>query len=274
MTHANLSRLPYGEAYGGDAPRNYERFFVPLIPRPLGEDLIRRAALKPGERVLDVACGTGLITRLAAAPVGANGSVAGLDVNAGMLAVARSLAPSNAAPVRWYESSAESMPIPDESFDVVLCQLGLQFVADRRAALKEMHRVLAPGGRLVFNVPRPSAFFDVLDAALERHVGPQAAQFVRAVFSMNDPTAIELMLTAAAFHHVATETWTPKLRLPPAKEFLWQYVHCTPLIAELAKTDQAVHALLEREVVEKWKPWASGDGLSYEQEVIVVTGTK
>lgn len=274
MAETNISTLPYGKSYGGDAPQNYERFFVPLIPRPLAEDLIDRAALKAGERVLDVACGTGLITRLAAERVGSAGSVAGLDLNPGMLAVARSLAPPHAARVRWYESSAESMPIPDESFDVVLCQLGLQFVTDQGAALKEMHRVLAPGGRLLFNVPRPSPFFGVLDAALERHVGLQAAQFVRAVFSMSDPATIELMVAGAGFHRIETETRPMKLRLPSAKEFLWQYVHCTPLTAELAKTDALVHTALEGEVVEKWKPWASPDGLAYEQEMIVVTGKK
>jgi ubiquinone/menaquinone biosynthesis C-methylase UbiE len=274
MAHTHLSSLPYGETYGGDAPRNYERFFVPVIPRPLGEDLIQRAALRPGERVLDVACGTGLVMRLAAERVGAAGSVAGLDLNPGMLAVARSLVPSNATPVRWYESSAESMPIPDERFEVVLCQLGLQFIADQRAAMKEMYRVLAPGGRLLFNVPRPSAFFDVLDAALERHVGPPAAQFVRAVFSMNDPAAIELMVTGAGFRQVATEIRETKLRLPSANEFLWQYIHSTPLAAELTRMSKAELAALEREVVEKWKPWASGGGLSYEQEIIVVTGRR
>jgi ubiquinone/menaquinone biosynthesis C-methylase UbiE len=273
MTQSNTTSLPYGETYGGDAPLNYERFFVPVIPRPLGEELVQLAVLRPGERVLDVACGTGIITRLAIERVGPSGSVAGLDLNPGMLAVARSLV-SPEAPVRWYESSAESIPIPDGSFDVVLCQLGLQFVPDREATLKEMRRVLAANGRLLFNVPRPSKFFDVLDEAMEHHVGPTAAQFVRAVFSMNDPVSIERMVKGAGFRDVMVRTRHWRLRLPPAREFLWQYVHCTPLTAELAKLDTAVHTALEREVVEKWKLWAADGGLSYEQEMIVVTARK
>ena len=273
MTKSSMTPLPYGETYGGDAPHNYERLFVPVIPRPFGSELIRLAALEPGERVLDVACGTGILTRLALDRVGGSGSVAGLDVNPAMLAVARSLVPAE-APVRWYESGAESMPLPDESFDVVLCQLGLQFIPDREAALKEMRRVLAPNGRLLFNVPRPSRFFDVLDEAMARHVSPMAAQFVRAVFSMNDPASIQGTVEGAGFHEVVVRTQPTRIALPPAKEFLWQYVHCTPLTAELARLDAAAHSAVERAVVEKWKPWAADGGLVYEQEMIVVTAKR
>ena len=80
----------FGKTYGGTAPENYQRYFVPSIAAPLAEDLVRIAALRPGERVLDVACGTGVVTRLAGERVGEQGAVAGLDVNPGMLAVARS----------------------------------------------------------------------------------------------------------------------------------------------------------------------------------------
>src|SRR3546814_10148611 len=112
------------------------------------------AALREGERVLDVACGTGVVTRLASEQVGATGAVAGLDVNPGMLAVARAATPEGMS-IEWHEANAEAMPLPDASFDVVLCQLGLQFMPDRQAALREMRRVLVDGGRLAFNVPGP-----------------------------------------------------------------------------------------------------------------------
>ena len=103
---------------------NYERYSVPAIGAPLAEDLVRAAALRPGQRVLDVACGTGVVARLAAQQVEVDGTVAGLDINPGMVAVARSeTAPE--MPVEWHEASADSMPFPDESVDVVLCQMGL-----------------------------------------------------------------------------------------------------------------------------------------------------
>jgi len=127
---------------GANPAENYQRFFVPQIGAPVAADLLAAARLLPGERVLDVACGTGVVARLAAERVGPSGTVAGLDIHPAMLAVARSESTSGA---RWYEASAESMPLADATFDVVLCQMGLQFVTDKRAALREMHRVLVPG---------------------------------------------------------------------------------------------------------------------------------
>ena len=103
-----------GKRYAGTTAENYQRFFVPAIGAPLAADLIDIAALRPGELVLDVACGTGVVTRLAAERVGATGIVAGLDLNPGMLVVARSATPSDMA-IEWHEGSAESMPLPDES---------------------------------------------------------------------------------------------------------------------------------------------------------------
>ncbi|HXH05549.1 MAG TPA: methyltransferase domain-containing protein [Vicinamibacterales bacterium] len=264
MTTTNITHSVYGQAYGGTAPENYQRYFVPVIGGPFAEDLVGDAALRPGERVLDVACGTGVVARLAAARVGPNGSVAALDLNPGMLAVARSI-PAPGAPIRWYESPAESMPLPDAAFDVVLCQLGLQFMTDTLAALREMRRVLVPGGRVLASAPPPSTFFAVLDDALARHAGGEAAGFVRMVFSLGDPSAIERLFREAGFAGVSVRTYTKTLRLPAARDFLWQYVHCTPLTAMLAQLDAGRLAALEREVVRGWEPWSSPDGISYEQ---------
>src|SRR5690606_21413299 len=120
-----------------NAPENYERYFVPSIGRPVAAGLVEAAALRPGERVLDVACGTGIVVRLAAERVGPRGVLEALDPNADMLAVARQVAPSTPS-ITWHEASAESMPLPDEHFDVVLCGMGLQFFPDRKAGLRQM----------------------------------------------------------------------------------------------------------------------------------------
>src|SRR5512146_1853683 len=167
---ATTSQREFWKAGIGTGPENYERYFVPVIGRPLAERLVAEAQLHPGERVLDVACGTGVVTRLAAERVGPSGRVAGLDVNAGMLAVARSVASAAGAEIRWYETSAEAIPLPEETFDVVVCQLGLQFVPDKGAAVREMRRVLVPDGRSILSVPAPSPVFEIMDQALGRHV--------------------------------------------------------------------------------------------------------
>ena len=223
--------------------------------------------------MLDVACGTGVVSRLAAERVGPSGSVAALDVNAAMLGVARTVpAPTapTAPPIRWYESTAESMPLPDGAFDVVLCQLGLQFIAGRAAALREMHRVAANGARVLVTVPTPTEFFGVMDAAFARHI-PAAAEFVRAVFSLNDPAEVERLFRGAGFRDVVVRRYTRTLQLPAPRDFLWQYVQCTPLAAQLADADHALLESLEREVVEGWRPWTTDGAMAYDQGMIMAT---
>src|SRR5215203_237449 len=216
--------------FGGSAPENYERFFVPVIAAPLATELIDIAALRLGERVLDVACGTGVVARLAAERVGATGAVAGIDLNPGMLAVARSLTPPGTA-IEWHQTSAEAMPLPDEAFDVVLCQMGLQFVPDKLAALREMQRVLTPGGRLIINVvgPKPRVFA-ILAEALARHIKPEISAFVDLVFSLHDTGELQHLISGAGLREVAIHSDTQTLRLPAPEEFLWQYVQSTPLL--------------------------------------------
>ena len=273
MTTTSTIDSVFGSAYRGTAPENYQRYFVPAIGGPFAEDLVTEAALDPGERVLDVACGTGVVARLAAERVGRTGTVAALDLNPGMLSVARSIR-SSGAEIRWYETTAESIPLPDNGFDVVFCQLGLQFVVDKIAAIREMRRVLVPGGRVLVSTPPPNAFFDVLDEALAQHVGGEAAGFVRMVFSLHDPATIERLFREAGFDDVTVRTYTKPLRLPAARDFLWQYVHCTPLTAMLSKLDAARIAALESDVVEQWRPWSNESGMTYEQGMNVAKARK
>jgi SAM-dependent methyltransferase len=129
----------------GSAPEVYERELVPAVFGPWAPILIDLAHPKSGDRVIDIACGTGIVARLAAARVGPGGAVAGVDLNPGMLNVARSLLTTgDAAPVQWQEASADRLPFPDGSFVVAYCQLGLQFFADRPAAWRESYVAGSP----------------------------------------------------------------------------------------------------------------------------------
>jgi ubiquinone/menaquinone biosynthesis C-methylase UbiE len=269
-----MSEQHYGKTYGGSAPQNYERYFVPSIGAPLAKDLIDIAALRPGERVLDVACGTGVVARLASQRVGAAGTVAGLDVNPGMLAVASSATPPGLS-IEWHEASAEAMSLPDESFDVVLCQMGLQFVPDKHAALREMHRVLASGGRLILNVPGPTPrLFAVMGEALARHIGPEAAGFVNHVFSLHDTGELQNLIGGAGFRDVSAQADTKPLRLPAPEEFLWQYVHSTPLAGAWAQLDDERRGSLERDVVAKWQEFVKDRALMLQVRIVVATARK
>ncbi|MCO0638069.1 class I SAM-dependent methyltransferase, partial [Lutimaribacter sp. EGI FJ00014] len=202
MEELTMTQQVYGKSFGGSPAENYQRFFVPSIGAPVADDLIAAARLQPGERVLDVACGTGVVTRLAAECVGATGAVAGLDVNPGMLAVARSRTPPDIS-IDWHEASAESMPLPDAAFDVVLCQMGLQFIPDKLAALREMRRVLDTGGRAFVTVPGPKPpIFAVMTDALARNFSSEAASFGDLVFSMHDVDELAELMRSAGFRDV------------------------------------------------------------------------
>ena len=259
----------YGK-YAVNAAQNYEDHFVPAIGTPFARRLLAAARLAPGERVLDVACGTGVATRLAADAVGPNGAVAGLDPTPGMLEVARSASPDG---IEWHEGRAEAMPLPDAAFDVVLCSMGLQFFDDKVEGLREMHRVLVPGGRAVVSTPGPvPPLFEAIDAALTTHVGPAASCFVQAVFSVHDPAETAAWFEAAGFDQVETATGSVPLRVAPPADFFWQYVQSTPLAAVTAGLDESDRLALERDVVERCQPFVDGDAIVVEPGVLLVSG--
>jgi ubiquinone/menaquinone biosynthesis C-methylase UbiE len=260
--------------YGGNAAENYERYFVPTIGMPFATALLDAAGLHRGERVLDVACGTGVVTRLAADRVGPDGSVAGLDINPAMLALARSV-PSSGAAIEWHEASAESLPLADGSFDVVLSSLGLQFVPDKASALREMRRVLAPDGRLAIATVGPTPpLFAILEQALARHVKPEVAAFMRAVFSLHEPQELEKLASDAGFRAVEVRSKALTLTLPGPAEFLWQYVLSTPLAAAVAQIDAVGRAALERDVVTGWRSFMKDGALSDDVNIVLTTARK
>ena len=260
--------------YGGNAAENYERYFVPTIGTAFATALLDAAGLHQGERVLDIACGTGVVTRLAAERVGPNATVAGVDLNQGMLAIARSVTSSLAA-IDWHEANAESLPLADGSFDVVLSSLGLQFVADKSAALREMQRVLAPGGRLAIATVGPTApLFAVLEQALARHVKQEVGAFVRAVFSLHDAQQLESLTSDAGFRDVKVRSSVLSVALPDPADFLWQYIHGTPLTASVTKIDDAARAALERDVVAGWQSFLKDGTLTADLNIVLTTARK
>lgn len=221
------------EAYQleGSAPELYERYLVPAITALWAADLVERAALRPGERVLDVACGTAIVARLAAQRMG-NGRVVGLDINSGMLGVARSLPRLAGMPIEWHEASVLSMPFPDAAFDVALCQLGLQFFPDQPAALREMWRVLRPVGRLalsVFSSIEHTPAANALANALDRHLGPGASKTKRTEHGLADADELRALVTGAGFRDVTIRTVTQQIRFPSPREYVRLQLAATPM---------------------------------------------
>lgn len=155
----------------------YDEILVPRIFDPWGAVLLDEVGLSAGQAVLDVACGPGTMARLAAERLGASGQVTACDLSPGMLELAAAKKPvEGAAPITYQQCPADDMPLPDEAFDVVLCQQGLQFFPDKTGALAEMRRVLNPGGRAgvaVWCAIEECPFWDALAGAVGEILGKE-----------------------------------------------------------------------------------------------------
>src|SRR5262245_24148671 len=213
----------------GNAAELYEEILVPTAFRPWATDLLELADLQHGERVLDVACGTGIVARLAAGQVGTTGEVTGLDLNAGMLRVARSLPAPPGASVTWVEGSALAMPLPDASFDVVLCQQGFQFFPDRAASLQEVKRVLVTGGRALLSIwEGESPYSSAMAAAVEKHVGAAPATTLRTSRACPDPETVQGLMMQTGFRDARTCARDLTRRLPEIARFVLRHLAATP----------------------------------------------
>lgn len=260
--------------FTGRAAENYERYFVPAIGAPVADELLTAATLQPGERVLDVGCGTGLIARRAATAVGESGTVAGVDVAPDMIELARTI-PVDGAPTEWHVGDAAALPFPDDSFDVVLCQMTLMFVPDRQVAVDEIHRVLTPGGRVVINTPGPiQPTFELLEQAIVTHISPDLAGFVRMVFSMHDPAEHETLLQGSGFTDVATRTYTADFDLPSPADFLWQYINLTPMAPFVADAPEAARNEMEAQVTATWQPYVRNGRTPITQPMVLAAATR
>jgi SAM-dependent methyltransferase len=208
-------------------PIAYERYLVPVLFAPLAEALLAATGPIRGRRVLDVACGTGVVARRAA---GIAAGTTGLDKSPAMLGLAARLDPR----VRWVPGDAEDLPFPDHSFDVALCQQGLQFVTDPAGALRELHRVVAPGGRLALalwcDISRAPGFA-ALATVIDRHGGP--GDLMRAPFRLCDSDRVHALLTAGGFAAVSSSTCVITARFTSVPEFFARQVAASPLAAAL-----------------------------------------
>jgi ubiquinone/menaquinone biosynthesis C-methylase UbiE len=204
-----------GWQLSGDAPTAYTRFAVPFMSS-WTDGLIQAARCRHGDRVLDVACGTGTVANRIREVSGAECRITGLDVNEGMLNVAR----RNEA-IDWHLASAVDMPFPDGSFDVVLCQQGLQYFPDRSAAVGEMARVLAPGGRLALNVwgaIEHNAAQHAATEVVEIFFGADVAAPFRLAFTLNTREELRALASGASLTNIHVRLEHRTARYPDLAE--------------------------------------------------------
>lgn len=197
----------------------YEAFFVPALFREWAPRVTAAAGLERGMRVLDVACGTGVLTLDAAKAVSPGGAVVGVDLNPGMLAVAR----RKSTGIDWQEAPAEALPFDKGSFDAVVSQFGLMFFADRVTALAEMWRVLRPGGRLVVSVwgsLEDAPGYAAVTALLSRLFGDAIADLLRSPYSLGEPTALHSLLAASGISDPVVELAVGEARFPSIRRWM------------------------------------------------------
>jgi len=248
----------------GNAPQAYERYMVPTLFTPWAQERLARAALHAGERVLDVACGTGIVARLAAQRVGPSGAIMGVDLNAAMLETARTQTPPAGAPVEWRDGEAHALPCADATFDVVCCQQGLQFFPAKTHALREMHRVLGPGGRLVLSVWRSlpyNPYGRALADAMECHVGTAAGNGMRAPYGFGEMEPLRTLLTAAGFWDIHIHIVVLTMRHPTPAEFIAGQLAATPLAGAVASLrpytdDEGLAVPIEAHIAIAWREHA------------------
>jgi ubiquinone/menaquinone biosynthesis C-methylase UbiE len=247
----------------------FDETFRPALFTPWARALLQLAAPQAGERVQDLACGSGAVARAVAPMLGDDGAVVGLDINPGMLAAARKLPASAGAPIEWRQGDATALDLPDDAFDLVLCQQGVQFFADRAAAVREARRVLRSGGRFVLDVWQSSErqpVYHALGEAEARHLNvPFAA--VSAPVSFGDPDALRALLEEAGFTRVAITQETIPVRFPSAERFVYLNLFAgTAFLPQLWQDEAQRSALIEavsRDIEPVLQRYREGDGLSF-----------
>ncbi|GAA2620235.1 methyltransferase domain-containing protein [Actinomadura fulvescens] len=253
-----------GWQLGGSTAAGYERHLVPAIFAPWAERLIGLAPPRPGERVLDLACGTGIVARTAARRMEDRGQIVGVDVNEEMLQVARAVSGELRPRIDWRRGCACELPFPDGSFDLLYCQQGLQFFPNWDGALKEMHRVLAPGGRLALAVWRTVDYnpgFAAFVAALEQHVDAETALIMRSPFAVLSQDDLRRMVEQTGLTDVRMRIGVGAARFDSAGDLIDKEEQGSPLKGPLGGLGADARAALRADLDERLRPWTDDDGV-------------
>ncbi|HEX6420107.1 MAG TPA: methyltransferase domain-containing protein [Acidimicrobiales bacterium] len=238
------------------AAQTYEARFVPALFAEWAPLVIDAAGVRPGDAVLDVACGTGVVTREADRRAGSGGRVVGVDLNEAMLTVAREIAPR----VEWRRGDAAALPLPDDAFDAVVCQSALMFFPDRPAALREMRRVARQGGTVVVQVwarlDEQPAYGPFVEVAA-RHAGPEAVDLLGSYWAAGDLADLAAQHASAGLAVGSTATHTGTARFPSVDELVRIEVESTPLADRI---DGDTYAAIRAGAREVLAPFVTAQG--------------
>ena len=255
------------------AAKAYEGLHVPALFHQWAPLVVNAAKVRRGDRVLDIACGTGVLAREAAKHVGDDGLVAGLDAGAGMLTVAEELAPS----IAWERGLAESLPYDDESFEAVMSQFGLMFFQDRNASLREMLRVLVPSGRVavaVWDSLEKSEAYPIEVELLDRIAGERAADALRAPFVLGDRTQLATLFRDAGVASVNIATHHGTARFPSIRTMVEADLRGWLPVMGVVLSEEIIEAVLEEAEKLLGQYVTSSGTVEFDAPAHIVTGVK
>jgi SAM-dependent methyltransferase len=259
------------DALSRSSAETYEETLVPGLMAGFAGLTLEAAKLKPGDRVLDVACGTGVVAREALRQLGPGAAVTGVDANEAMLEVARRLEPR----IDWRQAPAEKLPFPDASFDVVTCQFGLMFFPDRVAALREMWRVLKSGGYLslaVWDAVEPSPGYEELYAIAERVCGPAVGEILREPYALGEMDMLLELARKARIPDARADWWGGVANFPSLEAFLGSELRSGPVSQMI---DDGQYAQILEAVRAALAPYTRADGaISFAAPALTLSAQK
>ncbi len=232
--------------FSGSIPAAYDRYLGPVMFQTYAEDLAARLTLPADCAVLELACGTGILTRVLRARLAAGASLTATDLNEAMLSVAKAKFADDET-VRWGQADASSLPFGDAMFDAVVCQFGLMFVPDKSLATREALRVLKPGGVFLFNVWGPLAQNPLAHLArqtVESFFEDNPPTFYQVPFSYHDQAEIRRMLEGAGFREITLEVVEKLSGASTAEDLAKGFVDGNPISVAIAERDPSLFPVI------------------------------
>lgn len=260
MAFSKTLLMPSLTTFSGTIPFHYETYLGPLVFEPFAVDLAGRTGSADYSRILELACGTGRLTRHLLGRLAANGQLEATDLNPEMLRLAKENLHDNR--IVWAFADAQELPFQTAGFELVVCQFGVMFFADKPGAFRQVHRVLQPGGRFLFNTwdsVEHNAVARLTEEVLQEvFPGSEAFFFMKGPHSFFQPEEITRLLKEAGFTHISIEKVKKTAHAASVDDVIRGMLQGTPLSlylqeqGQLAKeVEQRLRNLLQKQYGEK-----------------------
>ena len=259
----------------GNAAKIYEEQKIPAVFGPLVAETLKHIKISADDRVLDIACGTGVVARTITSQTTFKKAIVGIDLNQGMIDTAASLTASSGSAFEWHVGDATVMPFKDGQFSLALCQQGLQFFGDEAAALREFRRVLEPGGRLVFTIwHSPSPLFLALADSFRREVDDKTADLSLAPFSYPRHAELIAILSEARFQTETDMAISVDRTISDPVNDIPKEILGNPIGPAVSAHGEAVMQKITEEVIAATASFRQGSALVIPQRARLIVATR